>query len=66
MREEGTLSSELFVTFLHWARAIHDERLANDELVTDVTFGMEGAARHGSCCESHPIEVEHEASVHEI
>jgi hypothetical protein len=63
MREDGA-TSKVFLTFLHWARAL-SERSQDDDM-TGVTVGMRLLPRHGTCFGSNPIEVEHEASVHEL
>ena len=65
MRNESAQSSELFLTFLHWARAASERALEENSL--GVTLGMRVPPRHGSCCSyKTSIEAEHEASIHEL
>ena len=65
MRDESASASELFLTFLQWARAA-SEQASEDEFLTGVSLGMQRLARHGSCSATVASEVEHEASVHEL
>jgi hypothetical protein len=65
MRHEATGASELFLTFLHWARAL-SERAHDTVPATGVALGMRARPRHGSCSASGAIESRHEARVHEL
>jgi hypothetical protein len=65
MHDESGSTRELFLTFLQWAR-VAIVQASEDEIQTGMTLGMAPTARHGSCCDGIPIEIERENSVHEL
>jgi hypothetical protein len=58
--------SDLFLTFLSWARAASEQNPRHSLPVTGVTIGMSASRRHVSCYRLGAAEADHEATIQEL